>query len=76
MGQCSGSRLGIPSSFTKPPIPATAYAPTLAVIGPGQICVSQKTADNFQTKIFHGDNLTAPRTTWTLKRQKINTADP
>lgn len=34
--------------------PATGYSQTLVAIGPGQICVSKKTDDNFLTKISHG----------------------
>jgi hypothetical protein len=35
--------------------PATPYALTLVAIGPGQICVSKNTDDNFLTAISHLD---------------------
>jgi hypothetical protein len=57
-------------------------AATLVAIGPGQICVSKKTDDNFSNKDFprgqvngFADNLDFEKIkTW--DRLKINTADP
>ena len=40
------------TSFICPPMPATSHTQTLVAIGPGQICVSKKTDDNFSNKDF------------------------